>query len=225
QQVIDSLVLKAPMDGVVSVKENRDGLMMFGPGMVIPEYREGDSVWPGRPVVDVIESGQMDVRAKVEESDRANLTEGQPASLHVDTLPGETFPVRVGSLAGNANRASFFESASVTRLFDVTFQFEKPDPRVKAGSSARVVIEGKEIADTLSVPRQAVFEKNGKTHVFVRTGDRFEQREVKIEHVTESRVVVSGLSEGTEIALVDPTAAAPSQAPAAPPIPAAGGRG
>ena len=43
QQVIDSLVLKAPLDGVVSVKENRDaaGGMMFW-GMALPEYREGD---------------------------------------------------------------------------------------------------------------------------------------------------------------------------------------
>ena len=50
QQVIDSLVLEASVDGVVSVKENRDasgGMFFFG--MVLPEYREGDSVWPGRP--------------------------------------------------------------------------------------------------------------------------------------------------------------------------------
>jgi multidrug efflux pump subunit AcrA (membrane-fusion protein) len=225
QQTIDSLILRAPIDGVVSVKENRDGLMMFGPGMVIPEYREGDSVWPGRPVIDVIESGRMDVRARVEESDRANLTAGQGASLYVETVPGVAFPVRVGSLSGNANRAAFYESASVTRLFDVTFELEKPDPRLKAGASARVVVEGKEIPDALHVPRQAVFEKNGKTHVFAKTGDRFERREVRIEHVTESRVVVSGLSEGTEVALVDPTAPPPSAAPAAPPMPAAGGRG
>jgi len=222
QQVIDSLVLQAPIDGVVSVKENRSGMMMIGPGMVIPEYREGDSVWPGRPVVDVIEAGRMDVRAKVEESDRSNLTEGQPATLYVEPLPGEAFPVRVGSLAGNANRAAWYESASVTRLFDVTFQLEKPDPRLKAGASARVVIEGREIPDALHLPRQAVFEKNGRTHVFAKAGDRFEQREVKVEHVTESRVVVSGLAEGLEVALVDPTAAAPSAAPAAPPIPAGG---
>jgi multidrug efflux pump subunit AcrA (membrane-fusion protein) len=224
QQVIDSLVLRAPIDGVVSSKENRDGLMMFGPGMVIPEYREGDSVGSGRPVVDIIESGRMDVRARVEESERSNLTSGQAAMLHVDTLPGEAFPVRVGSLAGNARRASYFESASVTRLFDVTFQLEKPDPRLKAGASARVVVEGSDIPEALHVPRQAVFEKNGKTHVFAKIGDRFEQREVKIEHVTESRAVVSGLTEGTEVALVDPTAASPTQAPAAPTIPA-GGRG
>jgi hypothetical protein len=146
--------------------------------------------------------------------------------LYVDTLPGETFPIRIGSLAGNANRASFFESSSVTRLFDVTFMFEKPDPRLKAGASARVVIDGKELADALHVPRQAVFEKNGKTHVFVKTGERFEQREVKIEHVTESRVALTGLTEGTEIALVDPTAAkGGARSPSAPPMPAVGGQG
>lgn len=217
QQVIESLVLRAPIDGVVSVKENRDGLMFFGPGMVIPEYREGDSVGPGRPVADVIEAGRMDVRAKVDESDRANLTEGQPATLYVDTLPGETFAVKVGTLSGAANRAAFFESASLTRLFDVTFAFDRPDPRLRAGASVRVLIGGREIPDALHVPRQAVFEKNGKTHVFVKTGERFEMREVKIEHITESRVALSGVVEGTELALVDPTTATgSSQSPAAP---------
>ncbi|HEX2455786.1 MAG TPA: hypothetical protein VHI99_18965 [Vicinamibacterales bacterium] len=225
QQLIDSLMLKAPMDGIVSVKENRDGLMMFGPGMVIPEYREGDSVWPGRPVIDVIEVGKMDVRAKVEESDRTNLTTGESAVVYVDTLAGETFKARVGALSGNANRASFFESASVTRLFDVNFDFEKPDPRLKAGASARVVIEGKEIPDALHLPRQAVLEKNGKTHVFVKNGDRFDQREVKVEYLTESRVVIKGLTEGTEVALVDPTAAkAAAPTSTAPPMPAGGPR-
>jgi len=174
--------------------------------------------------VDVIESGSMDVRAKVEESDRSNLTQGQQASLYVDTLPGEKFLVRVGALAGNANRANFFESSSTTRLFDVTFTFDKPDVRLKAGASGRVVIDGKEIPDALHVPRQAVFEKNGKTHVFARVGERFEKRDVKIEHVTESRVILSGLPEGTEVALVDPTATptGPGQNASSPTLPAAG---
>jgi multidrug efflux pump subunit AcrA (membrane-fusion protein) len=222
QQLIDSLILRAPIDGTVSVKENRDGLMMFGPGMVIPEYREGDSVWPGRPVADVMESGRMEVRAKIAESDRSNLTAGQPAALFVDTLPGETFGVTVGALAGLASRAQWFESATVTRLFDVTFQFDKPDPRLKAGASARVTIEGKEIPDALHVPRQAVLEKNGKTHVFVKTGDRFEQREVKVEHLTESRAAIAGVAEGTEVALTDPNAARPTGNSSSPTLPAAG---
>jgi multidrug efflux pump subunit AcrA (membrane-fusion protein) len=222
QQVIDSLVLKAPLDGVVSLKENRDaaGGMFFG--QQLPEYREGDQVGPGRPVADVIESGRMEVRAKVEETDRGNLTEGQEASVSVDALPGQVFKARVGQLAGLANRA--FWEASATRLFDVTFQFGNPDPRLRAGSSARVVVEGSTLNDALHVPRQAVFARSGKNHVFVRVGERFEEREVKVTQRTESRLVVEGLTEGIEIALIDPNAR-PSGASGstAPPVPAAGG--
>jgi multidrug efflux pump subunit AcrA (membrane-fusion protein) len=225
QQVIDSLELQAPIDGVVSVKENRDAAGgMFFYGQVLPEYREGDSVWPGRPVVDVIESGRMELRAKIDESDRTNLVEGQVAEVSVDTLPGQTFKAKVGALSGLASRGGFFEpTASVSRLFDVTFQFETQDPRLKAGASARVFIKGRPIEGALHVPRQAVFEKNGKNHVFVRLGDRFEQREVKVVQRTESRIAVDGLSEGLEIALVDPHAAS-NQTPAAStsPLPAGG---
>jgi HlyD family secretion protein len=224
QQVIDSVV-RAPFDGVVSVKENRDasGGMMFW-GMVLPEYRAGDQIWPGRPVADVIESGKMEVRAKIDESDRPNLVDGQSGIVEVDALPGEQFKARVGQLSGLANRANFFESASVTRLFDLTLQFDTPDPRLKAGGSVRVTLDGKDMPDAIHVPRQAVFDKNGKNYVFVKTGERFEQHDVKVEQRTESRVVISGLTEGTEIALVDPTArSATSGATTAPPVPAAGG--
>ncbi len=223
QQAIDSLVLKSPIEGIVTVKENRDSTQFFFTGMSLPEYREGDSVSPGRAIADVIESGRTELRAKVAESDRSNLTQGQPATVSIDTLPGETFAARVGALSGLANRASFFESSSVTRLFDVTFQFDKPDPRMRAGSSARVVIEGKEIPNALTVPRQAVFQKGGKTHVFVKTGERFEQREVKVVQQTEGRVAIEGVQEGTEVALVDPNAVKPpTSTPAASPMPAAG---
>ena len=225
QQVIDSLVIRAPFDGVVSVKENRDasGGMIFW-GMILPEYRAGDQIWPGRPVIDVIESGRMEVRAKIDEGDRPNLVAGQPAIVEVDALPGEKFPAKVGQLSGLASRANFFESASATRLFDVSLQFDKPDPRLKAGVSVRVTLDGKELRDAIHIPRQAVFDKNGKNHVFVKTGEHFEPRDVKVEQRTESRVVISGLPEGTEIALVDPTARKTTTgSSSAPAVPASGG--
>jgi len=225
QQVIDSLVIRAPFDGVVSVKENRDasGGMIFY-GMILPEYRAGDQIWPGRPVVDVIESGRMEVRAKIDESDRPNLVAGQNAVVEVDALPGEKFTAKVGQLSGLASRANFFESSSATRLFDVSLQFDKPDPRLKAGGSVRVTLDGKELQDALHIPRQAVFDKNGKNYVFVKTGEHFEPRDVKVEQRTESRVVISGLPQGTEIALVDPTARTTTTAsPSAPTVPAGGG--
>jgi HlyD family secretion protein len=226
EQVMQSLELRAPLDGLVSVKENRDasGGMIYM-GMTLPDYREGDSVWPGRPVVDVIEAGRMELRAKVDENDRANLVEGQAAAVRVDAVPGHVFAAKVGALAGLATRASFFEAASITRQFDATFQFERPDPRLRAGASAQVILEGAEIPDAIHVPRQAVFERNGKNHVFVKLGDRFEQREVVITQKTESRLVVEGLEPGAEIALVDPTVTAAAEpAGAASPMPGGGAR-
>jgi hypothetical protein len=164
----------------------------------------------------------MEVRAKIDENDRGNLTQGQLAQVTVDALPDQKFTARVGALSALATRANFFDAASVSRQFDVSLQFDTPDPRLRAGSSAKLVIEGKELTDALHVPRQAVFAKAGKNHVFVKTGERFEQRDVKVTQRTESRVVIEGLSEGTEIALVDPTTRPTSSQPSAPAVPAAG---
>jgi HlyD family secretion protein len=208
QSVIDSLQLKAPMDGIVMVKDNRDAagnMMMWG--MALPEYRAGDSVWPGRPVADVIEGGRMELRGKVDENDRANLSEGQPARVEIDALPEQTFKARVGALSAQAKRADWMDTSVVGRQFDISFQFDQVDPRMRAGASARVTIDGREIPDALTVPRQAIFRKNGKTHVYVKTGDRFEEREVRVVQRTESRAALEGLAEGTEVALIDPTVA------------------
>lgn len=207
QQVIERLVLRAPMDGVAMVKENRDALggAVFT-GVAMPQYREGDTVFPGRAVIDVIEAGHMEVRAKVNEIDRAILVEGQEALVRVDSLPGEGFKARVGALCGLANRGGLFASASITRQVEVSLELEAADPRMKGGTSVSITVEGKEIPDALTVPRQAVFQKHGKTYVYVKTGDRFEQQEVTVVQRTESRAALEGLAEGIDVALVDPDA-------------------
>jgi HlyD family secretion protein len=203
QGIIDNLEVKAPTDGVVSVKENRDGQFFFFSGMILPQYREGDTTFSGRNIADIVESGKMEVRAKVTETDRDNLQQGQVATVQVDALPGRTFSAKVGPLSGSASRGNFFETSAV-RQFDITLELEKPDPQMRAGSSLRVVIDGREIKDAVHVPRQAVFEKNGKNYVFVQIGERFDRRDVKVVNRTESRAVISGLNEGDVIALIDP---------------------
>ena len=98
---------------------------------------------------------------------------------------------------------------------------EQPDAGMRAGSSLRVVIDGGEIAGALHVPRQGVFEKNGKNFVFLQIGDRFDRRDVKVVNRTESRAVVSGLNEGDVIALIDPDIAAQRSKSSSGPMPAA----
>jgi multidrug resistance efflux pump len=222
QGIIDNLVVKAPLDGIVSVKENRDGQFFFFTGMVLPQYREGDTTFSGRNIADVVESGKMEVRAKVTETDRDNLKTGQKAVVKIDALPGRTFTAKVGALSGGASRGSFFETSAV-RQFDIGLQLDELDPQMRAGSSLRVVIDGQELASALHVPRQAVFEKNGKNYVFLQLGDRFDRRDVKVVNRTESRAVISGLNEGEVIALVDPDVATRKSKSSSGPLPAASG--
>jgi HlyD family secretion protein len=223
QGIIDNLIVKAPSDGVVSVKENRDGQYFFFTGMVLPQYREGDSTFSGRNIADIVESGMMEVRAKVTETDRDNLQAGQPATVQVDALPGRTFAAKVGPLTGSASRGNFFETSAI-RQFDISLQLDKADPQMRAGSSLRVVIDGREIQGALHIPRQAVFEKNGKNYVFLQVGpDRFDRRDIKVENRTESRAVVSGLNEGDVIALIDPDIATQRSKASSGPLPASSG--
>jgi multidrug efflux pump subunit AcrA (membrane-fusion protein) len=218
QGIIESLIVKAPLDGVVSVKENRDGQFFFFSGMVLPQYREGDTTFSGRNIADVVENGKMEVRAKVTETDRDNLQAGQTATVQVDALPGRTFTAKVGALGSGASRGSFFETSAV-RQFDINLQLDNPDPQMRAGSSLRVVIDGREIKDAIHIPRQAVFEKAGKTYVFLQIGDRFDRRDVKVVNRTEGRAVITGINEGDAIALVDPDVATQRSKSSSGPLP------
>ena len=128
------LIVAQLLSATINLVE-RDRVLVTARGMQ-PAHRIADIV----NLLDSLSPAERDrivadVRAKIAESDRANLTAGQPASLFVDALPGETFVVKVGALSGLASRAQWYESATVTRLFDVTFQFDKPDPRLNARQS------------------------------------------------------------------------------------------
>ncbi len=77
---------------------------------------------------------------------------------------------------------------------------------MRPGLTAHIFINGDPRKDVLYVPRQALFLKENKRIVYVRNGSSFEPREVKIQAENESRAAIEGISAGTEIALIDPTA-------------------
>src|SRR5215467_13434524 len=85
QRSIDNMQVKSTINGLVSIKENMDSGMTFY-GMNLPEYREGDLVYPGRFLAEVLDLDQMEVMAKIYESDRSNLNVGQIAEVRLDAL-------------------------------------------------------------------------------------------------------------------------------------------
>jgi hypothetical protein len=79
---------------------------------------------------------------------------------------------------------------------------------LRPGLLADVEIVVEKIPDALHVPRQAVFNKGGKSVVFVQQKNgRFEPREIQIGKQSESMMVLmGGVQPGEVVALSDPTA-------------------
>jgi HlyD family secretion protein len=202
EQIISQLEVRAPIDGSVVVRENRDNVQMFFPGMTLPEYRVGDTLQQGRVVMEIIDTSEVRIRARVSEQDRPSVAEGQNARVQANGRGGAWMPAAVESVAGLASRQ---ESSSPIRRFDVTLRLTKHQPLLP-GTSVRIVVEGKGYKDVLHVLRQAVFERDGEPIVYARENGRFVAKPVKIVGRTESRVALTGVAEGAELALLDPTA-------------------
>jgi hypothetical protein len=97
----------------------------------------------------------------------------------------------------------------------VSVQLATQDVKFRSGLTAQIVFLGANKQKVLYLPRLAVFVKDGKRIVYEKKGNGYEQREVTIQSQNESRAVVDGITEGTKVALVDPTATRKTNAPAA----------
>jgi hypothetical protein len=60
------------------------------------------------------------------------------------------------------------------------------------------------LRNVLWLPAQALFENDGRTFVYARSGGNFTAKDVVLQRRNETRVVVSGLEEGQEVALANP---------------------
>ena len=220
QDSINRMRVMAPMDGLVAVEKN-EGEGFFFSGMSLPEYREGDQVQPGRTVGQVIDPKGMELAAKVGELERNNIKQGQSVDIQLDALPETTFHGTVKAVGGN-NTRRFWEDDSASK-FEVSIALAATDAQMRPGLTARVFINGDPQKNVIYAPRQALFLKDNKRMVYVRNGNNFEPREVKIQAQNESRAAIEGISAGTEIALVDPTAPRKATSSSSSSSPAGGG--
>jgi len=222
---IDNMKVKSPISGFVRVRENeRASGGFYFTGMTLPEYREGDQVFPGTLIGEVLDTSQMQLTAKISEGDRTNLKPGQPAEVRVDALPGEVLEGKVKTVGATASRSEWWSSDSSQR-FNATFELDQPEPRLRPGMTAQLAIMSGEVQDALLVPRQAIFVKEGKPVVYVKTPDGFAKREIHIRAVNEGQAAVDGLKQGTEVALVNPEEKASSATAAISTLPLPSGEG
>ncbi len=209
---LQALAVTAPHDGVLILKRNWRG----------DTTRVGDSVWNGQPLAEIPDLSAMQAEVYVLEADAGGLKAGKPATVAVESAPGVTYPARIQRVDALAKPRI---PGSPVQYFGVTLELARTDPRVmKPGQRVQAVLRLDQRRDALLVPRQAVFDREGRSVVYRKGAHGFEPVEVKLGASTMGRIVVeSGLAAGDLLALRDPTRPAgepeikPAQRPSAPP--------
>jgi hypothetical protein len=200
---MDNLTIVAPMDGLVSIRENMDGVTVMYSGMSLPSYRVGDDVRPGRPLVDVLDVSTMEVIANVDEEQRANVRPGQQAVVRSDASPESEYDAEVLTVSGLGRPDP---SKGPLRQFEVRLELTSPDEWLRPGASVSIRVAGDVVENVLLLPRQAVFEEEGQSIAFTPAADgrSFVPHPVTVLHRTETMVAIEGIDEGTEVAIVHP---------------------
>ena len=194
--------LRAPMSGVV----------MLGTTWAHGNQRKfqaGDRVWSRRKIADITELTELQVKLRVEEASISKLRLGQAAVMTVKTAPDKKFTGELAAIGAVAHEVDAWEDPRAVpgqRVFDVTVTIEDEDLSVlRPGMDAEVQFVAERIADAISVPLTAVFDKPQGQVVYVQKGDKFVPQTVKTGARNEEAVVIlEGLQPGARVALSEP---------------------
>lgn len=173
--------IRAPVDGVVTAR-----LIEIGNNVSVNER-----------VFTVANMDLLVVRPGVSEMNLTGLDVGQQVDVSLDVYPNQTFQGTIRRIFPSVDAAS--------RLFTVEVELLQIDgqPTIRPGFLARTQFATDDLKNVLTIPIEAVTERDGQSHVFVLTGseDQVELREVKLGAQQDGyAVILSGLEEGEKVA-------------------------
>ena len=156
-QVKKNLTLASPANGIVTKRMVTQGMYVQA-GMPLLEVADLSTVW---------------VDADIYQYELPWIKVGQPVTMTLDYLPGETFPGKIDYIYPYLKEA--------TRTAKVRLRFPNPGLKLKPEMFAQVKIESPVSHQAVVVPADAVIDTGLKQHVFIALGGgRFEPREVKL---------------------------------------------
>ena len=201
KRIIDSLTVKAPRDGMVSLMPNfRAGGPM---SRTAPEFRRGDRAWSGAAIAELPDLSSVRMSLRVDEADRSRLVVGTPVRIRVDAVPDRELDGQISDISVVATPD--FSSFPPARNFDVMVTLTGTDPRLRSGMSASARIELDRIEGALMVPATSVLSEQGAHFVFVVDGGSLQRRAVKIQRHGRERIALeSGVSEGERVTVRPP---------------------
>jgi multidrug efflux pump subunit AcrA (membrane-fusion protein) len=144
----------------------------------------------------------MQASTVVNEVDISSIEKGQNVIITVDAIESRVYYGKITRVAPLARR----EETTNVKVFDVEVTIDSTDVLLLPGMTCQCQIITDRIPDVVSIPLQAVFQKEGKTVVYVMEPRSYKMREVSVGAKNNDRIiVVEGLEEGERVCLRDPT--------------------
>jgi HlyD family secretion protein len=180
---------------VVFVPNNYQGPLNARP------FREGDNVYSGMNLAEMPDLSTLEMDAKVEEIDRGRIAAADQVSIHVDALPELTLAARISQISPMAELGI---EMPPTRSFRAYAAIPHPDARLRPGMNGSMDIVIQRIPDAIRIPSQALFTRSGKPVVYVAEHGVYLPVEVQVEARNPDEVAISGVADGSLVALADP---------------------
>lgn len=192
EEGLAKLQVKAPHDGILVLKRNWRG----------DPIRVGDTVWRGQKLAELPHVAKLEAKVHVLEADAGNLAAGLPAEVVIDAHPSHTYEATLQKMDTLAQPK---HHDVPVHYFGVTLELAKTDAetmRIGQRVQATILVEEPE---ALVIPRQAIFDEDGKSIVYKRGVGGFDATVVELGTASAGRVVItSGIEAGDEVALRDP---------------------
>jgi HlyD family secretion protein len=144
RDVLDKTNITAPIDGVVSRLQVREGEMV-----VI-----GIQNQPGTTLMTISDLSAINAEVKVAEVDVLRLNAGQPASVTLDAIPERTFSGRVVEIGASALPTQ--GAGATAREFRVVVRLDDAAALLRPGLTCDAEILAQESRNVVTAPLQAV---------------------------------------------------------------------
>jgi HlyD family secretion protein len=189
EAAIEELVLRAPRDGIVVLRdhpwENR-------------KLQVGDTVWVGMPLALLPELESMRVTAALADVDDGKIGVGMPVTVTMDGYPALQFSGKISSISAVAQES---RRMSLRRQFEVLVQLDRLDlERMRPGLSTRIIVHRGTQNAALLAPRAALDFSNKSPRARLHDGS---MKDVQLGACNAQEcVVTNGLQEGDRLGAV-----------------------
>ena len=192
QQQMDDMVICAPFDGVITTKDAQPG------EMISPVSAGGGFTRTG--IGTIVDMTSLEIEIDVNESYINRVEPGQPVEATLDAYADWKIPCKVIAIIPAADR----EKSTVK----VRVGFDQLDPRILPDMSVKVAFRdsgGAPASRAVLVPKNSVFNRDGRDVVFVVRDGHAERRAVTVSDTqNDDSALSAGVSAGEKVVVDAP---------------------